>query len=73
MAVVDERWPISMSQIGFWRDLTQSMKLRAWLGLSGVEVWRRASVRSTTWSPSRRVSGVSSKPARSTNSVPSVP
>ena len=73
MAVDDERWPISMSQIGFCRDFTQSMKLRAWLGLSGVDACRRASVRATTWSPSRRVSGVSSNPLRSTKSVPSVP
>ena len=28
IAVDDERWPISMSQIGAWRDFTQSMKLR---------------------------------------------
>ena len=74
IAVDDERWPISMSQIGAWRDFTQSMKLRWCEGnepsaAAGVVV---TSGRGSVGRVPTGGSGRSSKRSRSTNSVAAV-
>src|SRR6185295_8605887 len=54
IAALDDRWPISISQIGAWRDLMQSTKLRACVGLSGLDPSVSPFIRSSVPPPVRR-------------------